>query len=147
MDGHLKARGTYILVLRLDGPAVIQIGRLGAQVFAAGHYVYVGSALGAGGLASRLNHHLSWAEGRAVRKHWHIDYLLQQATVVQVWYRVGPERLECEWARALAAQPAFQSPVPGFGSSDCRCPSHLLFTRLPPDQMGLAALSPDLRRL
>ncbi len=34
-------------------------------------------------------------------------------------------RREHEWALALSALPQFQIPVPGFGSSDCNCVSHL----------------------
>ena len=42
-----------------------------------------------------------------------------------VIYAPTQERLECELARRL--EEVFRS-FPGFGSSDCRCPSHLFFS-------------------
>jgi len=51
--------GTYALVLRLARATTIHVGALGAVDFAPGWYVYVGSALGPGGLAARVNRHLS----------------------------------------------------------------------------------------
>ncbi len=43
-------RGSYALHLRLARSHVLQIGRLGRFAFPPGEYVYVGSAMGAGGL-------------------------------------------------------------------------------------------------
>ena len=115
-----EARGSYALVLQLDRPAEIAVGRLGVCEFAAGHYVYCGSALG--GLHARIARHLR-AEKRL---HWHVDHLLTVARVVDVWVCESPERLECRLAAHLASRPGASHPVPGFGSSDCRCPSHLV---------------------
>jgi len=52
-----EPRGTYALLLELDQQTVITVGRLGTCSFPAGSYVYVGSALGSGGLSARLAHH------------------------------------------------------------------------------------------
>lgn len=117
------APGTYALVLALDRPRRIVIGRLGVFDFPAGWYVYAGSALGPGGLAARVARHLR----REKRLHWHIDYLLRHARVVEVWIRAGPERCECAWARAAAALPGATIAVPRFGASDCRCAGHLVY--------------------
>ena len=114
--------GTYILLLALHGDSLIQIGRLGALPFRAGYYLYVGSALN--GLRQRLARHL-----RATKRlHWHIDYLLQRAQVVEVWYHLGPERYECAWARALAQLPTLSPCDKPFGASDCSCRTHLFYS-------------------
>jgi Uri superfamily endonuclease len=118
-------KGSYALLLRLDGEARLQIGRLGLWDFAAGYYLYLGSALGSGGLAARLRRHLSTTK----RPFWHIDYLRSQAVVEAIWYTEHPARLEHHWA-AVAAQTAGATiPAPRFGASDCRCPAHLVYFR------------------
>ena len=123
-----KARGTYVLVLRLVEETHIRVGRLGEFSFPAGHYLYVGSAQGSGGLEARFARHRR-AEKRL---HWHIDYLTRCADIIDVWYVESPRRLECVVAEAIAALPDARVPVPGFGSSDCRCPAHLFyFSELP----------------
>jgi Uri superfamily endonuclease len=112
--------GTYALLLELREPAELQVGRLGQIRFDLAFYLYCGSAFGPGGLAARLAHHL----GPTRRAHWHIDYLRQIAEVVGVWYTGDAAPLECAWASAAATLRG-ASIVPRFGSSDCRCPSHL----------------------
>jgi Uri superfamily endonuclease len=114
--------GTYILVIALDHDARITIGRLGKYDLREGYYLYVGSALN--GLSNRLARHLR----REKRLHWHIDYLLQVASVCEVWYSAGPQRRECAWAEALERSGDVEPSVAGFGSSDCRCRSHLFYS-------------------
>lgn len=113
-------RGGYALVVDLKRPASLEIGRLGTVTFAAGRYVYCGSALG--GLGARIARHRR-AEKRF---HWHVDFLLGIGTVAEVWVAVSPVRLECLLAKHLGQYSAASRPAAGFGSSDCRCPSHLL---------------------
>ena len=115
--------GTYALVLRNSGRREILVGRLGTLAVEPGFYVYVGSALGPGGLASRVGRHT-----RAAKKcRWHIDYLAAIATLDEVWYTVDQTRRECRWADALRQIRGATVPLEGFGSSDCRCRAHLLF--------------------
>jgi Uri superfamily endonuclease len=114
-------RGTYALVVYLRKGASMQIGRLGDYYFPAGYYIYTGSALGS--LPGRLKHHLNPEK----RLHWHIDYLLQQALIIQIWCARGQDRLECIWNEIVAALPGAQCSVRGFGSSDCRCSTHLTY--------------------
>lgn len=116
-----RAPGTYALVLALQHPVEIGVGRLGTIRFESPFYIYVGSALGPGGLAARLRHHLR----RAERPHWHIDYLRTRAEIFEIWLTEQDRRLECSWYNKLAGLHATR-PVIGFGSSDCRCRSHLL---------------------
>ena len=113
-------KGTYALVLALDEPSVITVGKLTTFTFPPGYYVYLGSALG--GLYGRVRRHVRGGK----RAHWHIDYLRRQARVVEVWYIVAEDRLECDWYQAAAAMPKALVPVAGFGSSGCRCRSHLV---------------------
>lgn len=119
-------KGTYALLLCLDRETNISVGRLGLFSFPAGYYLYFGSALG--GLFPRLRRHLD----RDKRPRWHIDYLRRYSQVIEVWYVLSGEHLECAWCQIAAAMPQAQSVIPGFGSSDCRCRSHLLYFPSPP---------------
>ena len=113
-------KGTYCLVIFLEEPATIQVGRLGLMEFRPGHYVYVGSALS--GLEGRIRRHLS--TGNASKKRfWHIDYLLEHGAITGIRKIISPERLECSIARKVGA--LSEAPVKGFGCSDCSCETHL----------------------
>ena len=129
--------GSYLLSVFLDQPRRLTIGRKGTLDFPAGHYLYCGSALN--GLEARIGRHL-----RADKKlHWHIDYLLAEARILEVWWQEGSERLECVWSGEIATL-GVEVAVRGFGSSDCRCPTHLhwLDTRDKLDRVCAAAF-PD----
>ena len=135
------ASGAYALLIALDRSSEIAVGRLGRFRFPAGFYLYVGSALGPGGLAGRLARHLR-AEKRL---HWHVDYLLdaRRARVVEVWTVNGVTRRECDWARAAMRLPQASVIVPRFGASDCRCAAHLIGFTTPPDWAAFNALTGD----
>jgi len=154
-------KGTYALVMALKSDAAIAVGRLGCSggtggeseiTFPAGYYVYFGSARA--GLSARVGRHLK----REKRSHWHIDYLVQSAKVMEVWYVVAGEEVEwgerkkevewrerkevkgaggvrkkeCLWCQVARGMPQGQTLIPGFGSSDCRCPAHLVYFPSPP---------------
>ncbi len=119
MSGE-ATRGVYVLWLEVSGE--VQIGRLGRWRLNGG-YAYVGSAQGPGGLR-RLQRHRDVAEGRNPTRRWHIDFLL----AVGAWrgafiMETDDPRMECQLARALAER--LPPAIPRFGSSDCRCPTHL----------------------
>ena len=114
------AKGSYILVLGLPESGSITIGRLGRFYFSAGCYLYVGSALGPGGLAARLNHHVRLSP----KPHWHIDYFRKQADILEIWYKEGTDRMEHKWSAQLSARTDIHIPVAGMGSSDCTCDAH-----------------------
>ncbi|MBM3189153.1 MAG: GIY-YIG nuclease family protein [Chloroflexi bacterium] len=133
--GDVRGPGSYVLVIELGADREIAVGRLGVLSFPAGHYLYVGSALG--GLAGRVRRHLRPEK----RQRWHIDYLLAYAAIREVWYVLGPERVECSWAQALAAMPNTKPYGRSFGASDCRCRTHLFCA---PEQPDLEALAPCL---
>jgi Uri superfamily endonuclease len=109
-------KGTYLLLLHLNRTSSLSIGKLGYLVFKKGWYVYVGSALN--GLHQRIQRHLR----KEKKLHWHIDFLLNQARIVQVYYRQNVVKEECLIASTFT--PKFSS-IPGFGCSDCSCTSHL----------------------
>jgi sugar fermentation stimulation protein A len=111
----------------MENSVELTVGHLGPIRFEPGYYVYVGSALG--GLGARLRRHLR----RDKPRHWHVDWLREVADLVAVAYRLGPERIECSVAERVAALPGATRPVPGFGSSDCRCRSHLFHFLEVPD--------------
>jgi len=111
-------KGIYVLLIRLRDDTKIDVGKLGTIEFSAGFYAYVGSALN--GLEGRIKRHLRMDK----KKHWHIDYLLEVASVEEVMYAETEERVECEMADNLVN---FET-VNKFGSSDCRCKSHLFFS-------------------
>jgi Uri superfamily endonuclease len=115
--------GDYVLILFMPSEATLEVGKLGTLTFPPGYYCYAGSARGPGGLLARL--------GRHVRKrkelHWHIDYLLVHANIVEIWHAPSVERQECRWSRAILALPGVESAKRGFGSSDCGCRTHLAY--------------------
>jgi len=115
--------------MHLSEAQTIAVGSLGPSLFPRGYYAYVGSALG--GFRSRLDRHL-----RTNKKvHWHIDYLLQHASLDAIVICEAKQRIECTIAQTLARQ--FQS-VPRFGTSDCHCRSHLFFAT---DDMVLSVIT------
>ena len=110
--------GAYVLLLEIHKTTTIKVGRrLGPIKFQPGFYAYIGSALN--GLAARLNRHLR----RHKKLHWHVDYLLEKAQLSELIWAQTSERLECRIANILEQQGL--SSIPRFGSSDCRCLSHL----------------------
>lgn len=128
-----RSPGTYALLLCLEPGGAIKVGRRGYCPFPAGFYVYVGSARGPGGLSARITRHLIRCTARKVESpHWHIDNLLPRALPLAVWLAEGDQRRECAWAQALIGMDGATVPVPGFGSSDCRCPAHLVHFLSPP---------------
>ncbi|MCB0095823.1 MAG: GIY-YIG nuclease family protein [Caldilineaceae bacterium] len=131
MEKPTSAPGSYILTLQSEVNRTIQVGRLGQFRLQPGFYLYVGSALGPGGVAARVAHH-----GRmSARPHWHIDYLRQHTALINVFCRHDPVRREHEWAQQLSHRDGLTFPLRGFGSSDCTCRSHLFYTPLVP-QIG-----------
>ena len=122
-----RQTGTYALHLWLSHPQWVQIGKLGEFNFPPGDYLYIGSALGPGGLQARLRRHLR-GEGR---HHWHIDWLRAITDVVGFYYLATNSQNECQWSQALLDCPGASVPAPRFGASDCRnsgqsCAAHLV---------------------
>ena len=113
--------GTCALLLAATRGQTLKVGRLGTMRVRPGWYVYVGSALGPGGLAARLSRHARPDK----TLHWHIDYLRAVARLEEVWFRYGACRGECLWAEAAGQMPGVSIPMDRFGASDCSCSGHL----------------------
>jgi sugar fermentation stimulation protein A len=110
-------RGNYLLILYLAADRRINVGALGDIHFRKGYYIYVGSAKQ--NLSQRIGRHLR----RRKKLFWHIDYLREIAddcTAVPIRSSVN---LEHELAERIGEISDWQ--IPDFGSSDCRCPTHL----------------------
>ena len=120
--------GTYALILTSTVTKPIRIGKLDTLILKPGFYVYVGSAFGPGGLQARLKHHIL----HSGRPHWHLDYLRPALNVCEIWKTYDQNRREHQWAKVHAQTRGACMPLPGFGASDCRCPSHLFFYKSKP---------------
>jgi Uri superfamily endonuclease len=104
--------GSYALFFEIEKPVVTRLGTF------EGRYCYVGSAFGPGGLVARVSRHL-----RSVKPlQWHIDDLTTSPSFRPKSIFASGRRAECDLAGVLAG--VFTG-HPGFGSSDCRCPTHL----------------------
>jgi len=103
-------KGTYVLILELAAVCKIAVGRLGVISFQRGHYAYVGSARGPGGLGARVSRHLS----RPKKKRWHIDFLLERGRPREVMVFLSG----IEEASLATSLKSFPQPVRGFGASD-----------------------------
>jgi Uri superfamily endonuclease len=129
-------KGIYCLVFK-NPACTVQVGALGPVRFRGGWHVYVGSALGSGGLA-RLGRHVSLAGEKDRKPKWHIDYLScsDRFDLRYTIHAVTEDQLECRLAEALG-----EPSVPALGCSDCRCPSHLFFRKSNPHDEVVSAFS------
>ena len=123
LNAFEKKAGTYALVMKMAGEASFPVGRLGTFTFPSGFYIYTGSAFGSGGLKARVGRHLHHSK----KCRWHVDYLRKFAEVKEIWYTFHPEKVECRWSEIFQTMRGVRIICPGFGSSDCRCESHLFF--------------------
>ncbi len=98
----------------------IRIGALGEFLFDPGTYIYTGRAIR--NLRSRVNRHLR----REKKLRWHIDYLLDHARIEHILVFPDQAASECLINLETARSNDYRFPVPGFGSSDCKCPAHLV---------------------
>jgi sugar fermentation stimulation protein A len=117
--------GNYLIILELPESRGVEIGALGTRAFKRGWYVYAGSARK--NLSKRISRHLR-ITGK--QRHWHLDYLRPFAAAVKALPIYSYQNRECDLAAALADLGG--KAVPGFGSSDCRCGSHLYYFREDP---------------
>jgi Uri superfamily endonuclease len=112
-------KGAYVLFIDLRKNTPINVGRLGSFTFKRGQYLYVGSALN--NLEKRIARHRS----KTKKLHWHIDYLLQFASIAKVLTVETNRKIECLLNTIVSEVFPVEAVVKGFGSSDCRCQTHL----------------------
>ena len=97
------------------------VGRLGRIYFRKGNYIYIGSAKGC--LDTRLRRHLI----KDKKTYWHIDYFLkkERTEISQIWMIL--KSIECEIANIFNRNTFTEMVKKGFGSSDCKCSTHLFY--------------------
>lgn len=134
-------KGSYILIARVKKDSKIDIGKLGKLDFKKGYYCYVGSANGKTvSLENRLKRHIKLSIEKKGKLRWHIDYFLTNHNVLLngvIAFEKKPRKSECE-PRKSECEPresecglshilekSADYTVKKFGSSDCKCNSHL----------------------
>ena len=115
-------KGVYCLLINCRKTQSIRIGRLGVIHFPKGFYLYIGSALN--GIEKRVSRHLK----KRKNKFWHIDYFLssRNVNIDYVYSLESNKKMECNIAEKVGT---VAKSLMGFGSSDCKCRSHLFFVR------------------
>lgn len=121
VEREARDEGAYLLVLEMARGRRIDVGGLGRIPFPKGYYVYAGSARA--NLSKRVERHLRLRK----RPHWHIDFLRGGADSCTALPVRASEDLEHGLAAALGKLAGWS--IPRFGSSDCRCPTHLFAFR------------------
>ncbi|NKE72810.1 DUF123 domain-containing protein [Candidatus Manganitrophus noduliformans] len=134
-NGEDKKGGLYHLLLRLPRKIQIRVGALDRKIFPSGYYIYTGSARR--GLSHRLGRHLR----RRKKRHWHIDFLTTVAPLKQILIDVSDRFTECQAHQTIMNAPGAEVIVAGFGSSDCRCRSHLAYFKKRPPLREAALIS------
>ncbi|HJJ39473.1 MAG TPA: GIY-YIG nuclease family protein [Methanocorpusculum sp.] len=121
-------KGIYCLLVKNSVEQSIRVGALGTIMFPAGYYIYVGSALGSGGL-SRVSRHIRFFHEHYRKPKWHIDYLTMNAVLEKTFCAETEERLECVLSAVVGG-----NCIPRFGCSDCDCVSHLYYRKENPEE-------------
>lgn len=129
-------KGIYVLVVETRKKLDITVGKLGMMTFMPGKYLYVGRAKQH--LNGRLKRHLR----KDKKRFWHIDYLLHESQLEEIWIK---RNFFDECRTAASIQALFKESahfIRGFGSSDCQCPGHLI--HLPGQEGALPQLQKKL---
>lgn len=120
MKAAFYNQGLYILTIKLTENTIIKAGSLPEAKLMRGIYLYIGRAKRH--LLPRVRRHLHQDK----KLFWHIDYLLQHANINRIWVNPG-SLAECQTVSQLRKMCELtQTPIKGFGASDCCCESHLL---------------------
>lgn len=109
-------RGVYCLLIYLKNESSIKIGNKEAT-FPKGYYCYIGSALN--NLQKRIERH----KRKDKKKHWHIDYFLEKARIINIKTIKTGKRKECWLSNKIKNKG--QVTMKKFGSTDCSCEAHL----------------------
>ncbi len=134
----VSSPGAYVLVVDLPSPATICVGGLGDVPFEKGIYLYCGSAQA--GLMPRLARHMRPDK----KRHWHIDHLTGAGEVIGALTFQGGKETECRLATFIDSVPGVVPLGQRFGSSDCRCSTHLFQVK---DEISLSLVLEILRFL
>ncbi|MBN1330431.1 MAG: GIY-YIG nuclease family protein [Candidatus Heimdallarchaeota archaeon] len=130
-----QAKGSYVLFFSNEYQINLTIGALGVLSFSPGNYIYIGSALGPGGLVKRIERHLQ----KSKKIFWHIDYLtLNNSFSIKSYFEIYSEiSLECIIAKIVKESFNKDNIIiyKNFGSSDCCCDSHLFHIKRSIDEI------------
>ena len=120
-----NCRGSYILAGELTECAVLEHKNWSDIQFPRGFYFYCGSARNNGGVRARICRHLD----NNTSRFWHIDFLKHLLLFRQIWWINSHENIECKLCVSILSIPGAQTPLKGFGASDCvnHCESHLIY--------------------
>jgi Uri superfamily endonuclease len=118
--------GIYHLLVYLKNSGKVEIGKLGLRIFPRGYYIYTGSAKR--NLTQRLEQHLK----KKKKQHWHIDSLTARGQIEQILVDTSGKMTECKREKWMISLLGGEIIVPRFGSSDCRCPGHLVYFQTKP---------------
>lgn len=124
---YFSEKGVYCLVFE-NRSCVIEVGKKGMFSFSEGFHIYVGSALGSGGM-KRVKRHIEFSLRKDRNPRWHVDYLHLNSSfkLSGAVCASTSDRFECEIAHRLGGDS-----VPGFGCTDCSCISHLFYRKKNP---------------
>lgn len=111
----------YSIELLVESEGQITVGKLGTFFFPKGKYIYVGSAKN--NIVARVKRHFLIDK----KLRWHFDYLrpIGQITNIHTYCNAITE---CELFEELLNEKKGIELIKGFGSSDCNCKTHLLYT-------------------
>ncbi len=115
----VKPTGSYLIILYNNKQKKIKTGSLGVLKFQKGYYVYVGS--GMNNVFKRIARHRQ----KGTKKQWHIDYIKEEMKITADIPIVRNDNIECILPDMLISCEGI--PVKNFGSSDCKCESHLYY--------------------
>lgn len=119
MKELLQQRGTYALIVDAANTQEVTFGAQAQRSLSHDTYAYIGSALHHNGFR-RVQRHHDVAQGHNTTTHWHIDYLLHDATLTKALF--APEQaIECQTAQYLDGDR-----VSNIGCTDCECDTHLV---------------------
>lgn len=110
----------YAIYLKVPYEQEIEIGKLGSFLFQEGMYIYVGSAKR--NITARIERHKKIEK----KLKWHFDYLRPFGQITRIITYDGAIG-ECVLAEKIRKEVGGSFPVRKFGSSDCRCYSHLIY--------------------
>jgi Uri superfamily endonuclease len=111
-------KAVYVLIIQVKNTTSIKVGSLGYLTFRKGMYAYIGSAQS--NFRYRIKRHLH----KKKKLFWHIDYFLdnKKTKIWKIFFKEGIKTEECNLARLISKKGKI---VLKFGSSDCKCKSHL----------------------
>ncbi len=120
---HDSDSGLYVILMSLNRPVRTRVGALGLVMFERGNYLYIGSAMRY--LEKRIARH----KRRKKPLRWHIDYFRKVSRWESSLSLTGHSE-ECRLARLVEKAVDGSIACDRFGSSDCRCPGHLIHTTM-----------------